>query len=174
MHAYLHRFNDYLAKVAVNDAIPICNARSNRDASTAVSGTNLDRGLYAASQVLRTQEHAISRFDISQMITDSSDVNRLSLRGVDVFAPTARYEGLSLVFVEAQVASVPSVYSGASPQEGIVVPYLWGRLGLGELIERLGNAIRSLTRLLHERAFQRLKGSLFDLGTRVRILAAEY
>jgi glycosyltransferase involved in cell wall biosynthesis len=59
-----------------------------------------------------------------------SDVARLMLGAMDVFAFPSRYEGLGLVVLEAQAAGLPCVLSDAVPDEADVIPTLVTRVPL--------------------------------------------
>jgi glycosyltransferase involved in cell wall biosynthesis len=59
-----------------------------------------------------------------------SDVARLMLGAMDVFALPSRYEGLGLVALEAQAAGLPCVLSDAVPDEAGAIPTLVTRVPL--------------------------------------------
>lgn len=61
-----------------------------------------------------------------------SDVPRMLIGAVDVFAMPSLHEGLPLALLEAQAAGLPCVIAAGLPEESIVIPRLVKQLGLAQ------------------------------------------
>jgi glycosyltransferase involved in cell wall biosynthesis len=106
-----------------------------------------------------------------------SDVPRL-MSAMDVFLFPSLFEGLGLVFVEAQAAGLPCVIADVIPKEADVVEYLISRMSHSQPAAAWAEAIlaaRAIKRSIGQpEALARVLGSTFNIQTAVKHIEKFY
>jgi glycosyltransferase involved in cell wall biosynthesis len=107
-----------------------------------------------------------------------NDVPRLLNNVIDIFVMPSFYEGLSLVYLEAQAAGIPSILSKGIPMEANVVPGLSQRLSVEDTPSRWADAImaklKNISKPPRREALGRMIDSDFNITNSTNNLASIY
>lgn len=97
-----------------------------------------DGGLRAGIEQMAQDHHLKDRVIFAGV---RGDVPRIMLGAMDCFLLPSLYEGLGIVLIEAQAASLPCVYSDVVPEEARILPSLVQTLSLSQPPDQWAEAV---------------------------------
>lgn len=110
--------------------------------------------------------------DVVMFLGQKSDVNEY-YQAMDLFLFPSLYEGLGMVFVEAQAAGLPAIASTEVPEVAKVSDRAFF-IGLSEPIKVWVDKIKQASKLKRKSDIKRIKESGFDIVTEVKKLEEKY